>query len=73
MGYLLGLPERPVESLTVQDCDFSFVENAPALVPAMADGVPAIHNRGIIVYFVRELEVENVTMEGIEGPMVVRE
>ena len=73
VGYLLGLPERPVESLTVQDCDFSFVENAPALVPAMADGVPAIHNRGIIANFIRELEVENVTMEGIEGPMVVRE
>ena len=73
VGYILGLPERPVDSLTVKDCDFSFVENAPALVPAMADGVPEMHNRGIIAHFVQELNVENVTMDGIEGPMVVRE
>ena len=73
VGYILGLPERPVDSLTVKDCAFSFVENAPALVPAMADGVPEMHNRGIIAHFVQELNVENVTMDGIEGPMVVRE
>ncbi|MBR2822783.1 MAG: glycoside hydrolase family 28 protein [Clostridia bacterium] len=73
VGYLLGLPERPVDSLLVRDCAFSFEENAPALVPAMSDGVPAVHNRGILAYFIRELTVENVTMDGIEGPQVVQE
>ena len=72
-GYILGLPEQPVESLTVRDSVFSFRENAPALVPAMAENVPAVHNRGFIARFIRELKVENVTMDRIDGPMVAEE
>ncbi len=70
-GYILGLPERPVESVTVKDCSFSFIPDAPPRVPAMADGVPKIHNQGIVARFIRELKVENVKMEGISGEAVV--
>jgi len=69
-AYVLGLPERPVESLTLRDCSFDFVENAIPLVPAMATNVPAVHNRGIIAAFVDRLITENVTMDHIEGEMV---
>ena len=69
-GYILGLPERPVESVTVRDCSFDFEENAPALVPAMAEEVPAVRNQGIIAQFIRELNVENVSMDHIDGDMV---
>ena len=67
-GYILGLPERPVESVILRDCRFRFVPDAPPMIPAMADGVPALHNRGIIARFIRELTLENVSMEGIIGP-----
>ena len=71
-GYILGLPERPVQNVTVKDCSFDFVENAPALVPAMAENVPAIHNQGIVALFIDRLNVENVTMNHITGDMVIR-
>jgi hypothetical protein len=59
-----------VESVTVRDCSFDFEENAPALVPAMAEEVPAVRNQGIIAQFIRELNVENVSMDHIDGDMV---
>ena len=71
-GYILGLPERPVRSVTVRDSVFDFVENAAPLVPAMAENVPAVHNQGIIARFIRDLTVENVRMNHIAGEMVQR-
>ena len=71
-GYILGLPERPVESVTVKDSFFDFEEDAPSLVPAMAENVPEMHNQGIVAQFIRDLKVENVVMEHIVGDMVVR-
>ena len=71
-GYILGLPERPVQSVTVRDCSFSFHENSTPLVPAMAEKVPSMHNQGIVAQFVDNLTVENVTMDHISGEMVRR-
>ena len=70
VGYILGLPERPVQSATVRDSTFDFVEDAVPLIPAMADGVPAVHNQGIIAQFIDELIVEDVDMDHINGEMV---
>ena len=70
--YALGLPERPIERIRIADCRFGFVDNAPAMVPAMAEGVPACHNRGVIAEYVSQLKMENVTIEGITGPEVTR-
>ena len=36
----------------------------------MADGVPAVHNQGIIAQFIDELIVEDVDMDHINGEMV---
>ena len=72
-GYILGLPERPIQSVTVRDSEFSFRENAEPLIPAMAEGVPAIHNRGIIALNIGELIVENVKMEHLEGEMIQKD
>ncbi len=71
-GYILGLPERPVGHVTVRDSFFEFEEDAEPLVPAMAEEVPAVHNKGIIAQFIDQLTVENVTMEKIDGDMVIR-
>ncbi len=71
-AYILGLPERPVRSVSIRGCRFSFQENSEPLVPAMADHVPALHNRGIVARFVGELTVEDVSMENVEGETVQR-
>ena len=70
VAYLLGLPERPVRSMVMRDCDFSFSEDADPMVPAMAEKVPAMHHRGIIARYVDELTADNVRMEGIQGERI---
>ena len=71
-GFILGLPERPVQSVTVRDSSFDFQPDAIPLVPAMAEHVPGMHNQGILAQFIDELTVENVTMDHIIGDMVQR-
>ena len=72
VGYVLGLPERPVKSLTVKDSVFSFAESGEGMAPAMADRVETCARRGLIVRNVENLSVENVRMTGIVGPEVER-
>ena len=67
VAYLLGLPERHISSLTVQNCRFSFRPDAVGITPAMADGIPVHTRRGIIARFVDRLNLEDVVMEGIVG------
>ncbi len=70
VGYILGLPERPVQEVLIRDCEFDFLPDAPAMIPALAEGVPACHNRGVIAQFIDSLKMENVTISGINGPRV---
>ena len=72
IGEILGLPERPVKQIVLRDSSFVFEKDAEPLVPAMAEGVPAIHNRGVVAQFVESLQVEGVTMENTEGEQVQR-
>ena len=67
VGYVLGLPEKPVEQLVLRDCDFAFSEDAQPMEPAMAEGVDACARRGLIVQYADRLILDNVRMRGIEG------
>ena len=67
VGYVLGLPEKPLEQLTLRDCDFSFSETAQPMAPAMAEGVDPCARRGLMARFVNRLILENVRMEAIDG------
>ena len=69
VGYVLGLPERPVKKLTLRDCDFSFREDADFMTPAMANGVESCRKRGLIAYNA-DISLQNVRFSGIEGPQI---
>ena len=69
-GYILGLPERPVQSITLKDCRFTFNPNGKPMVPAMAANVEECLNRGLVAYYVDQLTLDNVTMEGVQGERV---
>ena len=66
-GYILGLPERPVEEILLRDCVFSFADDAQAMTPAMAWHVEPCRQRGVIAGFVKKLTLESVAMNGIRG------
>ena len=65
--YALGLPEKPMAHLKLEDCSFSFDPDAEPLVPAMALGVEACCRRGIIAKYLKKLTIRNVRMAGCEG------
>ncbi|MBR1606401.1 MAG: glycoside hydrolase family 28 protein [Clostridia bacterium] len=67
VGYVLGLPEKPVEQLILRDCDFVFSDTAQPMEPAMAEGVEACARRGLIAQYVDRLILDGVRMQGIEG------
>lgn len=67
VGYILGLPERPVKEILLKDCNFSFHPDGAPMTPAMANGVEACQRRGLIARFVDRISLTNVRMEGVEG------
>lgn len=69
-GYFLGLPEKPIECLAVEDSSFTFDPSASPMQPAMADGVEPCLNQGLIAHNVSTIVWKNVTMQGQEGPVI---
>lgn len=67
VGYVLGLPERPVKQIRIKDCVFTFNPDGKPMVPAMANDVETCKCRGVIARFVDDISLENVRMKGIEG------
>ncbi len=65
--YAMGLPEKPMKHLRLEDCFFSFDPEAEPLVPAMALGVEVCCRRGIIAKYLEKLTLHGIRMEGFEG------
>ncbi len=65
--YCEGLPERPIDSITFENIEFSFSEDARASVPAMCYGVGEMHRAGMIFKSVDELILRNVRVIGTVG------
>ncbi len=72
-GYLLGLPEQPVERLTLENCSFTFNPDAKPMAPVMAEGIQPCLNQGLVASYVKELVYRDVRMEGQQGPEMVCE
>ena len=69
-GYVLGLPEQPVECITLERVHISVDPTAPAIQPAMADGVPKMAGAGLILENTGKLETTDVTIVGIQGKAI---
>ena len=67
-GYVLGLPEQPVEEVALKDCEFTFDPEAEPLIPVMATQIEECLRRGLILRNVRKVTMESVQAEGFEGP-----
>ena len=67
VGYILGLPERPIREIIIKDCVFTFHPDGKAMVPAMANGVEECKGQGLIARFVDFIKLDHVRMEGLQG------
>ncbi|WP_203582008.1 glycoside hydrolase family 28 protein [Microbacterium hibisci] len=70
-AWVAGLPEAPLEDLTLDDFVVSFAPGATPVVPAMADGVPAMAAEGVHAQFVSRMRVSGLRVVGSTGPALV--
>ena len=72
-GYVLGLPEHPPENLRLQNYRVVFDPEALPGEPDMAEGIVAVAREGFRVLNVRGLALENVQIEGADGPDFIKD
>ena len=58
------------EHIVLKDCDFSFDPGAEALVPVMAEQVEPCRKRGLILKNVRQVTLDRVRYEGVDGEWI---
>ncbi|MEY2935255.1 MAG: hypothetical protein RL033_6004 [Pseudomonadota bacterium] len=72
-GYVLGLPEHPPENLRIEDYRVVFDPHATPGEPDMAEGIVAVAREGFRVLNVKGLVLENVQIEGADGPTFIKD
>jgi polygalacturonase len=73
-GFIAGLPESPVENLTVRDCEFSTGE-ASGISTDESDmflGIPPVTEKSFRLLNVRNPDLQNVRVLGPEKPFLYR-
>lgn len=68
-GYFCGLPERPIESVVMENITVSYAENAVSGLPAMNCSVREMLRRGFYARNVAEFKTRNVVVSGQDGPV----
>ena len=61
-GTFYGLPEMPIESVELENINFSYDPNAKEGIPAMMTGLDPMVNRGLIFHNVKNVVLKNVNL-----------
>lgn len=70
-GYFYGLTEQPIGSVTIENVNFTFRDQAESGMPAMMDYIDKECKRGLYFNCVRKVHLKNVTMSGQEGDRLI--
>lgn len=70
-GFFYGLPEQPIEKVTLKNCYFSFSPEAQPGHPAMMDDIPTYCKSGMIFNHIVKLRLENVRFAEVDGEKVI--
>ncbi len=71
-GYFDGLPEMPIDEITLENVSFSFAADAVEDIPAMLSFVPKMCKAGLYFDNVKRANLKNVTFSGVEGEEIIR-
>lgn len=66
-GAFWGLPEQPIEYISMTNCCFKMKEDADAGAAIMTLNGPKYHKAGLVFSSVKEVALEHVEMVGAEG------
>lgn len=72
-GAFYGLPEAPIESITMKNISFTFDPDSEAGFPDMKEKNEKVKNQGLFFQFVNRVQLENVRLDGASGQSVVCE
>lgn len=72
-GYFLGLPERPIEAISLRDIEISFADAEAAGMPVMTAGMQPVAKAGLHAVHVDSLEAKDVSLHGVSGARLVLE
>ena len=68
-GFFYGLPERPVEGISLTNVLVEMDENAPAAKPAMMEEGPVMKGAGFYLRNARRVDLSGVTVLGVRGEL----
>ena len=69
-GYFLGLPEKPIERVEMENVTITCGAEAAPMTPAMACGVEKVSRKGVVAINVDKVIMRNVTITGQDGVML---
>lgn len=72
-GYVLGLPERPIQGIRIENYRVRFDANAAPGEPDMAAGIEPVAREGFRFHNVRKLSLKRIDIEGADGPTIIKE
>jgi len=72
-GFVYGLPEMPVENVSLDDVSISMSQDAGPGYPEMADDMELMQGAGLFARFVRKLRLRGVEITGQRGPALLGE
>lgn len=70
-GEFWGLPEQPIDSITIENVEFNFKDDARCGVPAMMSFAPQVSKQGLNFNYVNNVKIKNVKMNGNLGEEVI--
>lgn len=72
-AYLIGLPEKPIEHMMMENVSITCGKDRVPMAPAMANGVEVCSRKGIVAQNVERITLKNVTLSGYEGEEIEAE
>jgi polygalacturonase len=69
-GFFYGLPERPIDSVTIENVSFHMASDADGGLPAMMCDIEPHTRRGLVFNNVREVILSGVSFKGVDGDEV---
>jgi len=71
-GYFYGLPEEPINSVTIENVEFNITNDAQMGKPAMMEHLEPMKQQGIIAHNINKLIIRNTKINNQTGDLVVK-
>ena len=72
-GFFYGLPEQPIQSIELENINFTYADMAQKGVPAMMSFLDPMSKQGLQFRYVNKVDIKNVHLDGQEGEEVLVE